>query len=150
MDIFFAINNAYVDKLMVTMCSILESNRKEKVNFYVLNDDLTEDSKKLFFKLRKEYNNWSVEFISLDASRFENLNLNINYITKETYYRFVIADLAPNLDKCLYLDADLVVDGSLKELWDTNLDGHYCAGVSDLYIERINHKSLINLESHEL
>ncbi len=44
----------------------------------------------------------------------------------------------PNLikeDKVLWLDCDIVVRSSLEELWDTNIEDYYCAGVKDIRIK---------------
>lgn len=67
----------------------------------------------------------------VDDAVFRELKLNIPHVSRHTYYRYAIAELFPQLDKALYLDADLVVRGSLAELWNTNLGGFLCAGVRD-------------------
>lgn len=150
MNICFAVNNAYAEKLAVAITSVLANNTDEYIHFYCITTDFSEDSKKLINSLKKAFHNWDITYLSPNSVDFENLQLNINYISIETYYRYVIAEMLPNEDKCLYLDADLIVNGSLKELWETPLNDNYCAGVSDLYIEHIGHKGKIGFEENDL
>lgn len=150
MDIFFAVNDAYARQLGVCLVSILENNQNEHIHFHVLSRDFSEKSKKEIQNLRKKYKNWKISYHSPDEKLFSNLKLNIDYITIETYFRYIIADLAPNLDKCLYLDADLIINGSLSGLWNTPLEDYYCAGVKDLFIERSDYKKEIQFSENDL
>lgn len=150
MDIFFAVNDAYAKQLCVCLVSILENNKNEHIHFHVLSRDFSEKSKKEIQSLRKKYKNWDISYHVPDEKLFSHLKLNIDYITIETYFRYIIADLAPNLDKCLYLDADLIVNGSLSGLWNTPLEDCYCAGAKDLFIERSGYKKDIQFGEGDL
>lgn len=92
-----------------------------------------------------------MKYININTKHFENFNLknNIKYISVETYYRYIIADIAPNLNKALYLDADLVVNGNLNELYDIDLENNYCAGVKDKFIEETDYKNTLGLSPNE-
>lgn len=150
MDIFFAVNDAYAKQLCVCIVSILENNKNQNIHFHVLSRDFSEKSKKYVQNLRKKYKNWDISYHVPDEKLFSHLKLNIDYITIETYFRYIIADLAPNLDKCLYLDADLIVNGSLSGLWNTPLEDCYCAGAKDLFIERSGYKKDIQFGEGDL
>lgn len=150
MDIFFAVNDAYATQLCVCIVSILENNKNEQFHFHILSRDISEKSKKDIQNIRKKYKNWDISYYNPDEALFNNFKLNIEHITIETYFRYIIAELMPNLDKCLYLDADLIVNGSLSGLWNTPLDDCYCAGIKDLYIEHCGHKNSIRFADSDL
>lgn len=150
MNIFYAVNDAYVEQLCVSMLSILHNNREDDISFFILTSDITENSKRKIGKLKCAYDNWSVKYVYLNSMLFDAFKLNIKYISIETYFRYVIADVVPYLDKCLYLDADLVCNGSITSLWNISIDDCYCAGVRDLYIEKINYKKELNLTSDDV
>ena len=134
MNIVFAINKSYKDILSVLLLSILENNKQEFIHFYILTTDFNEEDKKNYDFLHKLYKNFEISFLKPDADRFKDLKLNIDYISIETYYRYLIAELLPTEDRALYLDADMVVNGSLSELYHTDLGDNYIAGVRDAYI----------------
>ena len=71
-------------------------------------------------------------------------------VSPVSYYRYIIPELSPQLDKALYLDGDLVVNGSLEKLWDTDITDYLCAGAHDLWVENINYKPQIGFSSDEL
>lgn len=150
LHIFFAVNDGYAKQLCVTIVSVLANNQDEKIHFYILSNDFSKINKQAVQNIYKIYKNWDITYLQPDKKLFENLNLTVKYITVEGYYRYVIADMAPHLDKALYMDADIAVNGSLRELWDTQLNGYYCAGVRDLCIERLNYKERIGLSKSDL
>lgn len=50
-------------------------------------------------------------------------------ISKATYMRFAIHRLIPNADKMIYSDVDVLFCASLKELWETDIENYFFAGV---------------------
>jgi lipopolysaccharide biosynthesis glycosyltransferase len=48
------------------------------------------------------------------------------------YYRLAAAELLPNYDKCLYLDVDILVRHDLRDLYNTDIDSCYIAGMKDM------------------
>lgn len=148
MNIFFCLNNSYAAQLNTTLLSIMENN-SVKIQFYVLSNDLTEENKKRTRELVQSYNN-NIEYINVNHEGIDDLKLNIDYISIETYFRYLIPIVKPNLNKCLYLDADLIVNGDITELYEEDLEGFYCAGAKDIHVEHINHKASIGLTKEDL
>lgn len=50
-------------------------------------------------------------------------------ISAGTYLRLALPELLPGTDKILYMDADVLVRGSLRELWETPMEGKVLAAV---------------------
>jgi lipopolysaccharide biosynthesis glycosyltransferase len=53
------------------------------------------------------------------------------YVTLDSYIRLLLPEVLPNHDKVLYLDADLIVMDSLRELWETNIENFAAAAARD-------------------
>ena len=134
MDIAFNVNNAYAHQLSVCIYSILKHN-KGPISFYVFSNDFSDENKRNINKLKLFFKNWDITYLSPDPKLFSNLRLNVPHISRETYYRFVMPDMLPHVDKLLYLDVDLIVCKSLEKLWNTDIRNYYCAGVQDLWIQ---------------
>ena len=131
MEIFFAVNEAYTRQLCVAILSIAENNRNSPLNFHILSSNFPETSRHAVQKICTFYPNTTITFHTPDMKRFADLKLNIAHISIETYFRYIIAEMMPSLDKCLYLDADIVVNGSLRPLWEMDLQDNYCIGIKD-------------------
>lgn len=136
LHIFFAINNNYTQHLCVTMTSILKNSTPlDKFYFYVLNKgDLTTTNKMIIESL-KGIKSFEIEFIEINNSLFQKCQLakESPHITEETYYRYIIPQLKPNLEKSLYLDCDLIVEDSLNLLWNTDLKDNYVGAVEEFW-----------------
>lgn len=150
-SIVFTIDDSFAQHCCTTMVSVLENNSAYNIDFYILTDYFSDENRRMFQSALEKYGSGnSVEFKLVDHAIFEGFKLNIKYITFHTYYRFLIADLFPELTRVLYLDADLIVDGSITELWETPLEGYLCAGVSDLWVERTKYKYMIGLQESDI
>ncbi len=150
MNIAFCVNDAYFGQLAVTITSILENNKNSKINFYVFSSDFSDSNKDKIQKIIDYYKNATVTFVDVDRDRFKDLKLNLGYITVESYYRYVIAELLPAVDKIIYMDADIAINGDMSGLWNIDVSDYYSTGAKDLYIEKINHKKKIGFAEYDI
>ena len=148
--LFFALNDSYCRHCCTTIVSILDNNPDDFFDIYLLSDYINPENRQKLSSLAQRYSHHKIHFHIVDDTDFRNFNLNIGYITLQTYYRYAIAEWFPELDKALYLDCDLVVNGPLKELWQTDITDYICAGVPDLWIENIYYKPEIGMSLDEL
>lgn len=137
-NIVFASDDNYFGYLYVALYSLLENNRKETINLFILDDKIKSEKKEKVSSLINNYENKVVNFIDIsnivnDYVSNDTLKsyLRKNYST--TYARlFLDFLLPPEIEKVLYLDCDILVNGNLKELWDIDISDYYVAGVLDL------------------
>lgn len=137
MDIFFASDERFAKYLCVAMTSILKSShKKDKFNFYILDGGISTQSKTMINKLNR-IKKFHIEYISVNDDMFINLPLcgNCVHIPRQTYYRYIIPKVKPELEKCFYLDCDIIVKGSLSEFWNIDLKNNYVAVVEELYLQ---------------
>ncbi|MDE6886139.1 MAG: glycosyltransferase family 8 protein [Helicobacteraceae bacterium] len=63
-----------------------------------------------------------------------------------TYYRLKIASFLPqHIEKCIYLDSDMIVNHNILELYRTDLQGKMCGVVGD---ERISDQTMVVLDEN--
>lgn len=55
------------------------------------------------------------------------------HLTVATWYRVFLPELLPDVDRILYLDADVLVRESPAPLWSTDLDGNTVAAVTNVF-----------------
>ena len=121
-----------VQHLLVCIHSILDTNSNEKLEFYILNKDITEKSKLLVNENLAKLS-ISVQFINIIQERYANLMVS-HHITIEAYFRIALAELLPQrINRVIYLDCDIIVLGSLKPLWELELHGFKLAAVAELF-----------------
>lgn len=76
-----------------------------------------------------------VRWKTLDLSSIENFWPGLHGEGDITcYYRLFLGDVLPeSIDRVLYLDADILVQGNLAELWEIPFDGNVVQAVPDAY-----------------
>lgn len=144
--IFLSADNNYAPFVATTIASICD-NTKSFCDFYVLDSGITNNNKESICKLKEQFNNFSIEFISIDPNKeFKTINYYnaSNYITISTYNRFLIPQLKPELNKVLYLDVDIVVLGDIAELYAESLDGYALGAIWD------NNRKYFNTDTKNL
>ena len=145
-NIMFAGNYKVFDGILIASLSILK-HCKEEINMYLLTMDLRE--------VNENYKEISNEEINILQKLYSDKNKNSKVIkvdvkdiylkelakspNSESFYtpyallRLLAEKIDIIPDKVLYLDADIVVNGDIKELYDINIDNYEIAGARDYY-----------------
>ena len=135
LNVAFCIDNNYVNHLIVTIYSLLKNNKSEKIRIHIVASDLTSESKAALNSLKEFHSSLDISYHKADPARIQGLTMTMNYISSVTYYRLLLAEIIPkSIDTLLYLDADIVIHGSLKKLFATELGDSYAAAVPDIYL----------------
>lgn len=146
LHIAFGIDANFAMGMGVCMTSIIINNRNEKINFHVFTDGINpEDIDRL--KILTKYENVKIRMYYINKAVFKNFPTSVGW-TYATYYRFIMGKvLHGNANKVLYLDADILCIGSLKELIEMDMDNYVIVGICDFlenFITRMKELSIKN------
>ena len=128
--IFLSADNNYAPFIATTIASICD-NTKSFCNFYILDGGISEENKEKICELKQQFNNFSIEFFKIDTDKYFKNFITESYITMAAYYRLIIADLFPHLNKVLYLDVDIIAKGDISELYKIDLGESVLGAVRD-------------------
>ena len=132
MHVAFCTNTSYLQHVAVALVSLLEHNAVIMVKAHVILCDVDDQGRMRLRKSLEQYSNVTLIFYSFDGARLMELYTSW-HITKEAYIRFFLCELVGHeTEKILYLDADVVVMGSLQPLWQMSLGDYAIACVSDV------------------
>ena len=138
-NVCLAFDDNYAKYAGVVIASILSNAAPEdKLHFYLLDGGVSVENREKILKL-KNLHDCEIDFIEIDESLFEDykkVKTHV-YITLATYYRLKITSLLPDVDRIIYLDCDVVVNSSLKELFESSLGESSFAGVNDLNLRMV-------------
>ncbi len=142
--IFTTSDKNYGIPLCVMITSVLYNKSiADNIEFHVLDFGILYEDKANINAVVNKYNAkvHYYEEHSLDLTNYNVLVEKLykkydvtSYINPNTFVRLLIWEQFPNLDKCLWLDADLVVNQSLANLWAVDVTNTLFAGVLDLCI----------------
>lgn len=129
MVIVCATDDNFVQHCCIMLVSVLLNNKD--VEIYVLTEGLTEENKGIIRKEVERYHG-VIHFCLVDSSIVEKFPMptldGLSHISRATYYRLLIADILPiTVQKAIYLDCDIIVNHSIEELWNINIDNYALA-----------------------
>lgn len=117
MNLCFVINHNYVEKLLVTLYSCYLNNSFEKIHAYIIQKDLTSFDKSRIEVFFTRYN-VEIDFYDVDDKLFMNAShMATDKVSYTTYYKLYILKLLNKLDRVLYLDCDIIVDGDITQFY---------------------------------
>lgn len=121
MNILLAPNNYYVMPTIVLLQSLFET-AEEKLDIYMIHSDLTAENIKKLEAFITGHGGTFYE-IRIDDRFFDKAHTSI-HITKQAYYRLLAQQVLPrSVERILYLDGDIVVNRSVKGLYDMSFTG---------------------------
>lgn len=126
-NIAYGIDKNFLFGCAISITSILINNPDKKFTFHIFTDFFEKDDELKFLELAQKYNTKVVIYI-IDCEKLKSLPSTKNW-TYATYFRFIIADyFNGRADIVLYLDADIMCKGDLREIINLQL-GDNIAGV---------------------
>ena len=128
MNVLYSSDENYVKYAMVSICSLLENNKElDAINIYFICNSISETSKN---KLQQIIHGFNRKLIFIDKDEIDISFIKQSEFSRSGYYRLFASDVIKE-DRVLYIDCDTVILDSLKDLWETDIDGYILAGVRD-------------------
>lgn len=129
MDILVTVDRNYLSPLAVMLKSLATHHRNRKIQVYILHRSLLPED---FTRLERAVDEPGLELADLPAgdSLLAGAPTTDRY-PLEMYDRIFAAHyLPPHLERVLYLDPDLVVNGPLDDLWALDLEDNWFGAAS--------------------
>jgi len=124
------IDNDYVRHCAVMLRSLFDANPTEELEVYVIHSQLLREERAKLVAYLSSFLT-SVSFIYVDDSLLQEFPES-EHVKLASYYRIFLPEILPHrLDRVIYIDSDVVIHGSLAELWSMPLDDHRLAASSD-------------------
>ncbi|NLK96100.1 MAG: glycosyltransferase family 8 protein [Clostridiales bacterium] len=131
MNILITINSFYKEQLKIMLKSLNSSNIEGNIKVYCIYSDLSSED---IYDIEKDQFLKELDFswIKISNESLKEAPVSDRY-PKEMYYRlFAYKYLPKDIDKILYLDPDIIVLRSLKELYSLQLEDNFYAAASHI------------------
>lgn len=120
MNIATALNRKYVNYTGVMLYSLCVNNQHEHIDVYLLHSELLEED---ITTIKNVVTGYDVSIIPLfiDSGLLSKQLPTTAQWSIEAYYRLFLAEMLPEtVDRIIYLDVDMIVHKSLKELYEVD------------------------------
>ena len=130
-NILIGLDINYAAYYGIMLTSLFLNNNGVQFDIYLLTDSTwTERETRKYRRLIEKYNS-RLHVIEVDSQEMKGFP-EITHVNLPSYYRLKASSLLPeSVHKVLYLDGDIIVNGSLTPLWSTDISDYALAGVLD-------------------
>lgn len=117
----------------VIASTLANAKAGDKLSFYILDGGISDENKEKIISLKK-IKDCNISFVKIDENMFDDYKLikTHSYLTLPAYYRLKIPSLLPDIDKIIYFDCDIIVNSSLRDLFNQNINDFAIAAVKDI------------------
>ena len=150
-SIVYAADDKFAEILGVSLVSLYESSKDmDDIIVYILDSGITDANKQKLLSVCKFYKRSDAVFIpGKNISEKLSMNVAVDRGSLSQYARlFVSSDLPQELSRVLYLDCDIVIKKSIRELWNLDLQGKIIGALMDAF-SRYYRKN-IDLEPNDI
>lgn len=149
--IVYASDDKFAEILGVSLVSLYENSKDmDDIKVYILDSGIMDENKQKIETVCKSYKRSDVIFIpGKNISEKLSMNVATDRGSLSQYARlFISSDLPQELNRVLYLDCDIVVKKSIRELWNLDLQGKTIGALMDAFSK--HYRGNINLEPNDI
>lgn len=137
--VFYAVDDRYTKYLLVSITSLIANTYPgQHYDIYILHQRLNRSNQAQLQQLST--NNVTIHLVSmgkkLTALQKEHNTLRGDYETLTIYFRLFIAEMFPEYQRAIYLDADTCLTDDVAKLYQLDLHDNYVGAVPDTFAQR--------------
>ena len=131
-NILCCTDEKYAPYYGIMLTSLFDNNKEVAFDIYVLTAGLCEDTLRNYQVLASQ-NNSRIHVITIDDEMMKKCPIREgDHVTLAAYYRIIAPLYLPNnLDKILYMDGDIIINGRINDLWNTDIYDHAMGAIID-------------------
>ena len=137
MDVVYASSDLYSELAGISIVSLFENNQTEQeISVFIIDSGISAENKKKLKSVASRYSRSIVFLPGKDIESLAGTKINVNghstVKSLSTYYRLLLPSIIPEtVDRIIYLDCDTIVNDSLHELMELDMQGAFAMGADD-------------------
>ena len=118
---------------VVTTSVLMNATGSDNLHFYILDGGISDENKSKIQSL-SSIKDCKIDFVDIDENLFSDFRKITThaYISLPAYYRLKMPTLLPDVDRIIYFDCDVIVNTSLNDLFNIEVEEYSIAGVLDI------------------
>lgn len=150
MTILYSSSDSYAFLAGISILSLLENNKYcQDIHIYIMDNAISDENKLKLIQIVNGYGR-ELSFVPMPSiEKMTGQSINTRRWNISTFGRLYMASALPEtVHKVMNIDCDTMILGSVEGLWNTDLSGKICAGVSDCFNDR--YRRNIDLKDGEI
>ncbi len=128
-----ATDAGYLKYCTAMLLSLADHHRAERLEIHLLTNGVSDEDKRYLDSLIENVRH-HIHYYNIADTRLESLPQGKEkYISRMTYSRLFLGETLPEeIGKVIYLDCDILIESSLRRLWEIPIAGKLLAAAEDL------------------
>ena len=127
------IDDSFCLPLSAMLVSLFETNEENRFKIHLISANLKDENVKHIEIIVKQYNQ-HFEYYKISLELFKRYPIN-DRISYAAYYRIIIPSIIDKgIERYIYIDADTIITGNIKALWDFPLEGKTIGAIHDISV----------------
>ena len=116
----------------ITITSLVHNNIAHDLHIHIIYDQLLDQDMHRLKQAEQLYRNLTLHFYQLVSTEGMTFVVPDGHITQAMYYRYLFAELLPHsIERIIYLDSDIICQGDILPIWQSDLQGRVLGAVRD-------------------
>lgn len=138
--ICYNVNDPFMLIMAASAISVIDNNKDMAIHFHIFTDGCSKGNEEKVKQLAEKFH-CVCSLYELDMKPFEDFHIKVARFSRITYGRIYMPKVLKGMaDRFIYVDADAMCVGSLKELWNLDLHG-FCIGAVAEAPDAINYRA---------
>lgn len=146
-NVAYITDERYAMPTCVSVCSLILNNAwNDTLNVFIICDKVSDKAKNRFLTLSN--NKVMINLIDVEEERYQSLAHSSmltphTHVTAAALFKFNLPEILRNENRVIYLDGDTLIQKSLYDLYNWELNGNYIASVNDMVDYKDNGSSIL-------
>lgn len=133
MNVVYSTSDKYSEIAATSIVSMLENCKDiDEINIYVIDMGVSSDHKAGMTDMVKSYSRNLYWLEQLDIEKLSGTQIDVGRWHISTFSRLFLLHVLPeNMDRVIYIDCDMIIRHSLKDLWEMDMEDKWVMSADD-------------------
>lgn len=133
MNVIWSTSDSYSEIAATSITSLLDNSRDvDKINIYVIDMGISSEHKSWIEEIVEKYHRKLIWLETLDIENISGIQIEVGRWHISTFSRLFLSHVLPkDVKKVIYVDCDMIIRHSLKELWEMDMDDAWVMSADD-------------------
>ena len=135
MNVMYLCNDSYAMIAGISICSLLDNNSDvDEINIFLVADDITENNREKLREIADRYNRTLFFLPKPNVKELLGCDLDVHWWIDNVFSRVLLQEVLKEyryVHRIIYIDCDTLIVGSIKDLWELDIQEGIGAGVCE-------------------
>lgn len=133
MDIVYSSSDAYSEIAGVSIYSLFLNNQEvDDITVYIIDNGISDINRERLLQISEKFKRNLIFLKNINIEQLTETKINVGRWHISTFYRLFLGSILPeSVERVIYIDCDMIILQSLKNVWKMDFAGMFALGADD-------------------